>query len=106
MNGVEPTSKTDALAMLHDIEYLEDGEKFSSDYKAASSAPYTLQGQLMNIGLKARMIADVYAHQYGTKVHFNGRTDKNDISTYDLQQELLQRAKPFLEKYNIPARLN
>jgi len=58
MNGIKPTSQTDELAMVHDINYLiatGDKEKLKyADDLAIDSAPYTTQGIVMKTGLTLR----------------------------------------------------
>lgn len=107
MKGVEPTSYQDALALIHDIEYLGEGEKFNSDLKAARNAGWTtLHGIAMNIGLRTRAYVDQFLHKFGYSFHLNGRTDKlKSIPTSLLQKILLSKAAPILRKWGIEPKL-
>lgn len=103
MKGVEPTSYQDALALLHDIEYLGEGEKYNSDLKAAGNAGWTtLQGIAMNIGLRTRAYVDQFLHEIGYSWHLNGRSDNVKwIPTKMLQKILLTKAAPILKSWGI-----
>lgn len=108
MKGVEPTSYQDALALLHDIEYLGGGEKINSDLKAAGNAGWTsLQGIAMNIGLRTRVYVDQFLHNIGFSWHLNGRSDNkvDRIPTKMLQRILLTKAAPILRKWGIEPKL-
>jgi len=102
MSGVEPTSYDDALALRHDIEYLADGEKHHSDYRAYSSASWSsLEGLALKFGLLGRSVIDKIAHFVGKEFHFNGRTDTSPISTKLLQAALLHVATPWLKTWGV-----
>lgn len=107
MKGVEPTTYQDALALVHDIEYLGEGEKINSDLNAARKAGWTtLSGIAMNIGLRTRAYVDQFLHRYGYSFHLNGRTDKiRSIPTKMLQKILLTKAAPILRKWGIEPKL-
>jgi len=62
INNVLPTSHEDTAAMLHDIDYLKDGEKFYSDYLAWRESGATLQGAALFFGLTTRSALDALAH--------------------------------------------
>lgn len=107
MEGVQPSTYQDALALRHDIEYLADGEKYFSDFRAISRAGVTtIPGIVLTVGLLARSAVDAFLHLFGKSLHFNGRTDTYNIPTKKLQAILLARAKPMLEAWNIPATLD
>jgi hypothetical protein len=109
LNGVQPTTYNDALALRHDIEYLADGEKFTSDLKAISQSDWSLQGIAMKLGLTARSSLDLLTHVNPLLPNFhpNGRTDKlTGVETKKLQQMLMKLAQPTLDRYGIPATLN
>jgi len=58
MNGVQPTSSTDEIAMIHDVNYLiatGDKQKLKqADNLAIDLAPYNTQGIVMKAGLTLR----------------------------------------------------
>jgi len=58
LSGVKPTSKTDALALVHDINYLiatSNPDKMAlADNIAINNAPYNTQGIAMKAGLTLR----------------------------------------------------
>jgi len=102
MSGVKPTSYDDALALRHDIEYLSDGEKHISDFRAYSQASWnSLEGLALKFGLAGRSMIDRIAHLVGTQFHFNGRTDTYSVHTKLLQSALLHVATPWLMEWGI-----
>jgi len=64
INGVQPKSYHDALALMHDIDYLEYGsanklEVALADDQAINNSNYSLQGILMQMGLSIRKFLDL-----------------------------------------------
>jgi len=102
-DNVAPTSYVDALALKHDIEYLSDGEKFASDLSAVYNSDWSVQGIAMKIGLLSRVGLDAITHliPFAPKFHLNGRTDKLNVKTIDLQRKLARLAKPHLARYGV-----
>ncbi len=98
LRGVKPTSYNDALALKHDIEYLQDGEMFESDLRAAFNSTGGLQGALMKIGLLSRSAIDAFLHLFGSKFHLNKRPKGLSTDVYNKAKEL---AKPMLAEFNI-----
>lgn len=99
LEGVEPTSYNDALALRHDIEYLKGGEKFRSDLKAIIGSDSSPQGLAMKLGLMSRIGFDLVTHvlPFVNNLHLNKDVGLND----NQYQELKSKARPMLEKYNI-----
>lgn len=95
--NTKPTSRIDAIAMQHDIEYLSDGEKFESDFRAMVKADNSLQGVLMKIGLTSRIAIDAFLHMFGSQFHLN---DNSSGITALQQQQLLDKARE-LDKWNV-----
>jgi len=96
LNNKQPTSYTDYVAMLHDIDYLSNGGQDHADAVAMSRADNSLQGFAMKFGLGARVFASTLKEALGLKpLKFNGRTDTYDIDTSKLQQTLKERAQNF-----------
>jgi hypothetical protein len=58
LNGVQPTTHTDAVALTHDINYLIAGNDPSkaalADQLAIDRAGYSFQGSVMKVGLTLR----------------------------------------------------
>lgn len=98
LTGVKPTSEVDAIAQLHDIDFLTGDEPIWSDIKAMSrtfgtSNPNSLQATAMRLGLGARSIFDLIEHVFtGSRLsHINVRTDNIPLSDEALRQLLLTK---------------
>jgi len=90
----------DALALLHDIEYLSKGERWQSDLKAIMGSGWSLQGISMKVGLSSRMLLDSVAHLFGSEFHFNNEP-RASLRGEAMQQILLAKAAPWLRKWGI-----
>lgn len=98
LKQIKPTSYVDALALRHDIEYLQDGEALFSDIRAAKQADTSIQGVLMKIGLVSRTAIDLFLHVFGKEFHLNRRPPKLTQQQY---QFIKDRARPMLEEYGV-----
>jgi hypothetical protein len=96
LNGVKPNSKTDAIAMIHDIDYLTQEEPIYSDLRAIFQSGFDLEGLVMKTGLGMRSVLDALMHimPINNITHINGR-QYNDINMTDeeLIPILRQRAE-------------
>jgi len=54
--GVQPLNKADFLAMLHDIEYMQNKSAIQSDIRAIKNANYDIPGIIMKAGLGSRIL--------------------------------------------------
>lgn len=99
LNGVEPTSYTDALALRHDLQYLTSGEKFKEDWQAIAASDWSTQGIAMKVGLTGRIVFDAVSHllPFDKKFHLNNSKNIDD----ELLKEVVQKAQPMLAKWNI-----
>lgn len=85
LNDIVPKSKTDAVALIHDIDYLTNEEPIISDFRAMSKAEWDLEGLAMRTGLGIRSVVDALMHIIPfvpNFTHLNGRTT-NDINMTD-----------------------
>jgi hypothetical protein len=76
-----PTSKTDALALKHDVDYLlANGNELKTkiaDWNAISSTDMSLQSSVMRVGLGLRSLLSL---------PFNQRQDGNELKGQFLKQ--------------------
>ncbi len=57
INNIQPVSRTDALALVHDVDYLlanNDQDAISADNRALAVADNSAQGLAMKLGLSIR----------------------------------------------------
>lgn len=103
LNQVPPTSRIDAIALKHDIEYLTDGEKYLADiqaiYATRGESTNSLQALAMRFGLSIRMLGDLLTHviPYAPKLHFN----KDAGLTQQQMTYLKNKANNLLKPYNL-----
>lgn len=93
--GLRPTSKVDAIALRHDIDYLTNEEPIISDMRAIlatfnNSEVLSYQATVMRLGLGLRSAADLLMHMIPVKnpTHINGRTDRMPITNEELVDNL------------------
>jgi hypothetical protein len=99
LKQVKPANYVDALALKHDIAYLQSGEQFLSDLEAAWRADYTIEGNLMRFGLLSRTLIDAVTHVLPVlpNFHLNLKQSLPDNVIADLKQ----RANPMLKPYGL-----
>jgi len=97
-----PTSKTDALALLHDVQYLQahgnSVKTYIADWKAINQAPWDLQGLAMKTGLFARSYFDLPFNTKATTLK------EESVRVGDLLMERLKTDPKYtniFRKYNI-----
>ncbi len=88
-NNIQPTSYTDQLARIHDIDYLTNHEPVYADLKAIRETDNSLQGLAMRFGLGFRTLADIALMPIGMHklTHFNRSETGDDEADHQLQRE-------------------
>lgn len=106
VNGKQPSSRIDAIALKHDIEYLTGGEKYLADLEAiyesaTGESNNSLQAIAMRLGLSVRMLGDLVTHviPFIPNFHFNSDSGLTPSQLHYLKMKANKLLKPYNLEY-------